>query len=469
MTEPQIKKRDASEERLPSSYRDPSGFVYKKDGQIFRRIEKLYKDHYQHLIGSGLYKKLTEKGQLVAHSEVDLSNDELNGAFKVIRPELVPFLSYPFEWSFSQLQDAAIATLEIAMTALESGMILKDASAYNIQFHNNKALLIDTLSFETYVEGEPWVAYRQFCEHFLAPLAVQSLTDFRLSTLLQPYLNGIPLDLAARILPWKARLKPSLLMHVYMHADAQKKYEGQSTKTSSAKMSKLALTALLDSLLSCVSGLSLNDKNSEWVDYYNDTNYTDESSKEKEEIVSRLLQELSPSILWDCGANTGKFSRIAASKATLVISSDMDPLCVNRNYLVCKQNKLQNILPLILDMTTPSPSLGWNNAERQSIFERGPVHTVMALALIHHLAISNNLPFTMIAECFARLGKHLIIEFVEKDDSQVQRLLASRKDIFDNYNKASFIKAFSSFFELISEDSIKETNRTIFLFRVRES
>jgi hypothetical protein len=285
---------------------------------------------------------------------------------------------------------------------------------------------------------------------------------------LQPYLNGIPLDLAVRILPWQARFKPALLMHLYMHAGAQKKYEGQAAKTSEVNMSKLSLTALLDSLLSCARSLKLNDNTSEWSDYYSDTNYTSTSLNAKEVIVSDLLRQLSPDTVWDCGANTGRFSRIAASIAPLVISTDMDPLCVNRNYLKCKQDRVQNILPLIVDMTVPSPALGWNNEERQSIFERAPVHTVMALALIHHLAITNNVPFPMVAQCFARLGKNLIIEFVEKKDSQVQRLLASRKDIFDQYDETNFVKDFSVYFDLISRHEIPQTGRVVFLFRVRE-
>ncbi|MBX9570353.1 MAG: class I SAM-dependent methyltransferase [Candidatus Obscuribacterales bacterium] len=469
MAESKIKRNEASANRIPASYRDPSGYVYKENGRILRRLEHSYKEHYQRLIDSGLYEKLTAKGLLIKHTELEMSTQELNGAFKVIQPELVPFLSHPLEWSFSQLQDAAISTLEIAMTSLEHNMILKDASAYNIQFHNGKATLIDTLSFENYVEGHPWIAYRQFCEHFLAALAIQSLTDFRLNSLLQHYIDGIPLDLAVRLLPMSAKLKPALLMHLYMHADAQKRFEGKSTKKSAANMSKLSLTALLDSLLSCVSSLKLNDKNSEWIDYYNDTNYTDESLKAKQQIVSNLLRQLAPNTVWDCGANTGTFSRVAADIAPLVISTDMDNLCVNRNYLNCKRDKIKNIIPLVLDLTVPSPAIGWNNQERQSFLERTHVDVVLALALIHHLAISKNIRLAMIAECFAKLGKHLIIEFVPKDDSQVQRLLASREDIFDSYNKESFIQEFSLYYELKEELPIPNTNRTIFLFRVREN
>ena len=213
---------------LAASFRDPSGFLFTRQGVLYRQVNQLYRENYDRLMTSGLAEKLIRGGWLIPHTEVDAPPADASLAYKVIRPELLDFISYPYEWSFSQLQDAALNTLAIQKMALESGMALKDASAYNMQFHHGRAVLIDTLSFEVYREGEPWVAYRQFCQHFLAPLALMAYTDVRLSQLLRVYIDGIPLDLAARLLPGKTRWDLGLATHIHLHAAAQQRYSDKT-------------------------------------------------------------------------------------------------------------------------------------------------------------------------------------------------------------------------------------------------
>jgi len=204
-----------------ASFRDPSGYVFRRGGYLYRQINTCYAREYDHLMSSGLYQRLVDKGWLVVHQEVDIEPLEPSTCYRVIQPQEIRFISYPYEWCFSQLRDAALLTLAVQREALECGMTLKDASAYNIQFHHGKPILIDTLSFALYEEGAPWVAYRQFCQHFLAPLALMSRVDLRLGRLSTLYIDGIPLDLASRLLPFATRFDFGLLSHIHLHAKAQ--------------------------------------------------------------------------------------------------------------------------------------------------------------------------------------------------------------------------------------------------------
>lgn len=362
--------------------------------------------NYEMLMRSGLYKTLAEKGLLVAHEETGEG---------VIRPERVPYISYPYEWSFSQLKDAALLTLEIQRTALAHGMSLKDASAYNVQFLRGKPIFIDTLSFG-------------------------------------------------------ARFSLGLMFHVFLHARMQRKYSETSADKSPARekrqLGDKALLGIIDSLFSTVEGLKWKGAATEWGDYYQDTNYTSEAFDEKKRIVRDYARKISPRTVFDLGANDGTFSRIVEG-AELVVSFDIDPLAVERNYLRVKSAPCA-VLPLLLDLTNPSPSLGWGSAERKSVFARERADLVLALALVHHLAISNNVPLGMVAECFSRLGDSLIVEFVPKSDSQVERLLRSREDIFDDYTEQGFVQAFEEFFTVREVHRLSGSERVIYLMDKRQ-
>ncbi|RLD02704.1 MAG: SAM-dependent methyltransferase, partial [Chloroflexi bacterium] len=387
----------------PASFRDPSGFLFTDEGALYRQVNQQYADEYQRLMESGLYENLSKIGRLVTHQEVDIEPIQPEKAFKIIQPELIPFISYPYEWSFSQLKEAALATLAIQKRALNAEMSLKDASAYNIQFHQGKAILIDTLSFEFYKEGTPWVAYKQFCQHFLAPLALMAKTDIRLSQLLRVYIDGIPLDLASELLPKSTKLNAGLMMHIHMHAKAQVKYadEDVEEKKQNKAISKQSLLGLLENLKNTVKKLDWTPAGTEWGNYYEITNYSDSAFLHKKELISAWVAETKPKEVWDLGANNGVFSRLASEQGVFTVSFDIDPAAVEQNYRQMKSAKETNLLPLVLDLTNPSPALGWHNRERESFTERAPADMVFALALVHHLAISNNLPFQQLADFFS--------------------------------------------------------------------
>ncbi len=458
------------ENRLPSSFRDPSGFLFLQDGSIYRQVNLIYKENYEHLVKSGLYKKLTNLGLLIPHEEVGGDHASKSGtAYKILKPEPIPFISYPYEWCFSQLKDAALTTLKIQKIALNFGMSLKDCSAYNIQFRNGKPILIDTLSFEKYREGEPWVAYRQFCQHFLAPLALMSYRDIRLNQLLRIYIDGVPLDLASSLLPFHTFFRFSLLSHIHIHAKSQKHFAGKKAKMGGRKMNRLSFLGLIDSLESAIKRLRWNPKGTEWAEYYNNTTYSAEGFEQKRQFVAECLCKIRPKSVWDLGANVGIFSRIAGNKGILTISFDIDPAAVEKNYLECVAKGETNILPLLLDLTNPSPGIGWQNEERMSLIQRGPADMVLALALIHHLAISNNVPLNRIAEFFSKVCNSLLVEFVPKDDPQVQRLLSTREDVFSDYTQQVFEEEFGRYFTIQSSVKIRDSKRTLFLMQKRHA
>jgi len=450
--------------KVPGSFRDPSGFLFRRDGLIYRQINTVYKTHYDQLIESGLYQALVDAELLVPHEEVPINGPQPDKAYMVIKPEQVPFISYPYEWCFSQLKDAALFTLEIQKKALDYGMSLKDCSAYNIQFMNGRPVFIDTLSFEGYREGEPWIAYRQFCQHFLAPLALMSYKDVRLNQLFRIYIDGAPLDLASSLLPGRTRLSFGLLSHIHLHAKSQSRFAGEPVSITGRKVSRLGLLGLIDSLEQAIRKLGWEPQGTEWIGYLDDINYSADAFRHKEELVSRYLDITGSKIVWDLGANTGCFSRVAAEKGMLTISFDVDPGCVESNYRECVSQHETNILPLLLDLTNPSPGIGWQNEERASLLDRGPADTALALALIHHLAISNNLPLDGVASFFSRICSWLIIEFVPKNDSQVQRLLMTREDIFPDYTRQTFESEFQKYFAVREFERIGDSGRTLYLF-----
>ena len=451
----------------PSSFRDPNGFIFFYNRSIHRQVNRIYKSSYDHLIDSDLYKTIVDTKLLIPHEEVVIDYEQSGNAYKIIKPEQILFISYPYEWCFSQLKDAALTTLKIQKQALDFGMSLKDCSAYNIQFRKGKPIFIDTLSFEKYRNGEPWVAYKQFCQHFLAPLALMSYRDIRLSQLLRIYIDGVPLDLASSILPLRSRFKLSMLSHIHLHAKSQNYFTNKTVNTKSRKISHQSFLGIIDSLESAIKKLNWQAKGTEWADYYEDTNYSSESHQHKKQIVSEFLDRINPESVWDLGANNGTFSRIASDRGIKTISFDLDPVAVEKNYIECVKKSETNILPLLLDLTNPNPGIGWENQERVSLLERGPTDTVFALALIHHLSISNNVPFDKISSFLRSICKSLIIEFVPKNDSKVQRLLSSREDIFPNYTKDLFESKFEKDFEIQNAIKIKDSNRTLYQMKRR--
>jgi len=452
--------------RAPGSFRDPSGYVYIREGEALRTVNDEYRKQW--LLVEPFLCKLQEKGLIVPFEETD----PLEDSWKTLVVQKLPFISYPYEWSFSQLKAAALLTLQLQRMALSDGLILKDSSAFNIQFIGAKPVFIDHLSFEILEPGRPWDAYRQFCSHFLAPLALASMTDLECGVLSKLWMDGIPLPIAVKMLPFRARLRFGIFLHLFLHARLQNKYADARTHAEKAKrinISQKSLDNIAASLERTISSLQSPRIKTEWGDYYEDTNYSEEAAGNKSTLVEKFAEHnVKKDLALDLGANTGKFSKLLARHYKVVLSVDMDSLAVERNFIAL-QNKSApiNILPLVVNLANPSPPLGFNCSERQSFSQRVKADCITALALIHHMTITSGIPLSLQADFFSNLLADqgtLILEFIPKNDSQVQRLLAFRKDIFHDYTLDGCLKAFSNF-KCVRIEPIADSERTLILLK----
>jgi hypothetical protein len=441
-----------------ASYRDPSGFVFTRNGELYRQVNKVYQKDFEHFIGSGLYQELTDAGLLIKHQQIDQNFTGTENWHTTLKPEKLLYISYPYEWCFEQLKDAALLTLQLAETGLRYDMILKDATPYNVQLHKSKLVLIDSLSFEIYKEEQPWVAYRQFCESFLVSLALMHFHQQPLQRLLYSYPDGIPLEIANRLLPWRSRLN----LHAYLHIHLQNKIaQKKASSDSTVSFSRQKLVNLLRSLKTLVASFKLERKGV-WSDYYSEAENRSGYLANKKSVVTEWVNSLSniaSSI--DLGANDGTFSEILSAGIIRTISVDGDHFAISKLYHSIKGSK-KDIHPLLMDLSNPSGSTGFLN-ERASFVNRTQTDLVLVLALIHHLAIGKNIPFERIASFLKELGRNLIIEFIPKNDEKVQLMLSQRKDIFEWYQEQSFVNAFGQYFIIKESKKLLPSDRTLYL------
>ncbi len=449
--------------RHPSSYRDPSGFIFEKEGILYRQVNQPYQPHYDHFIASGCYEHLVSKGLLLPHSTI---NDNLSGepgCYLTLQPERIRFISYPYEWSFGMLKDAALLTLQLLREALGFGMILKDATPYNIQWHRGQLVFIDTLSFEKYEETKTWVAYRQFCESFLAPLLLMSHARQPLQELMLAYPDGIPLPVAKALLPFKSRFSLHTFLHIHLHARVSEQQKGKGRQA--VNFSRQKLLNLIDSLETGIKRTKLPARQSTWSGYYEEAATRDIYLEEKQRIIGSWLAGMEGlSTVADLGANEGLFARLAAP-GRYVLAADLDPYCVDALYHSVRQHKETGIQPMVIDLANPSPGNGVNNRERLSFMERCKADLVLALALIHHLAIGRNIPFPMLAGFFDKVADRLLIEFVPKEDEKAQLLLARKEDSHPWYTQELFERSFSAVFHIEKKDMVKGTKRILYLLK----
>ncbi|NVO03977.1 MAG: SAM-dependent methyltransferase [Bacteroidetes bacterium] len=447
--------------REEGSFRDSSGYVFYRDNNVFRTISWSYKEDFEEFHSSGLFNELVKKKLIVNYDIIDDNFLDSLEVYKIVKPDRIPFITYPFEWSFSQLKAAALLTLEIQLLALKYNFSLKDASAFNVQFIKKDPVFIDTSSFEKYSEGSPWVAYKQFCQHFLAPLLLSHYGFCEVNSLVKNSLDGINLKTASIILPYKSKFNLLAKIHIHWHSKVElKNASNQKIDKASLKVSKQKLINIITHLQEGIKKLDLKQE-TEWADYYQTCSYNESNLREKESIIETFLTEISPNCVLDLGCNEGVFSKIASKYSELVVATDFDDEVINRLYK--SLNPDDKILPLIIDICNPTPFIGWNNKERKSFLNRvGNSNTTLALALIHHLAIGNNVPLNKLAEFFHVFSEILIIEFVPKEDSQTQKLLVTKEDIFSNYNLENFLNEFAKYYDIKSQVQISDSERIIF-------
>lgn len=447
--------------RTTSSFRDPSGYVFVEDGSIKRVIKPLYFSQYKSLTESGFYDTLFEKKYLIPHKTVQENQDQI-----IIEAQKIPFVTYPYEWSFLQYKHAALLTLKIQKLSLQNNFTLKDASAFNITFHEGKPVFIDTLSFDFYKENNPWLAYKQFIMHFLGPLVLAKYFGQEHLKMLSQNLDGLSLQKLSLLLPVKSYFSPTLLINIHLLAKYDKKYESDK-KTVNNNLSKASQIKLIDGLYDYILNLSVNEK-TEWDHYYNQINYNDIAYQFKKEFVKDWFLSIKGKSLIDIGGNDGTFSRELKEQAKLLIVADVDANAVEQNYRQVLKNKEKNILPLVADVLNPAANYGFNNEERFSFVDRVKAQNLdacLALAVIHHITLSGNIPFSFSAQFFSKMASNLLIEFPTRTDSWVQFLLDSKREFaghFDFYNEENFEKEYTVYFEIIKKEKIASSERIIY-------
>ena len=454
-----------TENRHSSSFRDPSGYIFTEGEEVYRAIKPVYFKQYNSLKDSGFYAKAIERNLLIPHTEVKAGTDTI-----IIKPEQISFFSYPYEWSFSQYKHAALHTLKLQKYCLQNGYSLKDATAFNITYHNGRPVFVDTLSFDFYKEGEPWRAYRQFLMHFFGPLLLAKYFGNDKLKMLSQYIDGVPLEKVAAMLPFKSRFNPVVYTNIFLTAKYDKKYSNSNGGEKKIEISKASQIKILDSLYDYIKGMGLNEK-TEWKDYYSITNYDAGAFEYKKELVKKWFISTDASKVMDVGGNDGTFSRVLKEQAKEMLVTDIDPNAVDQNYIQVLKNEEKNIIPLVSDLLNPSPGIGFNNEERSPLLERirkGNYELTLALALIHHISLTGNVPFSMSASFFASLTPYLIIEFPDREDSWVDFLLKSKREFehhFDSYNLADFEKEYSVFYDIVEKQQIPNSQRTMYLLK----
>lgn len=445
-------------DNISASFRDPAGYVFEKDGELYRQILPYGKSTFEQFLQTGLADKLVTNGKLAAfHLE------EENELGPVLRLSRLPYITYPYEWSFSQLRDAALLTLDVMREVLSCGMILKDASAFNVAFHQCHPIFLDHTSFETYNEGMPWRAYRQFAMLFLAPLLLMKKVDLRCLALLREDIGGIPLDLASRLLPKHTWLQPNPLIHIHLHALMEQKYSSDKNAQKTTHLPKKRLLALLEGISDWLTAMHPPKQSTEWAQYYSDNSYSDQSFAFKQQVVREFCAQGKVRCCIDLGANCGVFTKIASEYADTVIAADYDARAVESLYQLGK-NETADIQPMLLDLNNPSPNIGVLNVERDSFFRRTNAERVLGLALIHHLRITGNWSISQIATLFDKLAPQALVEFVPLDDVQTQRLTRGREEIYQDWTLDNLRAAFLEKYKSCETKSIPQSGRVLLAF-----
>jgi ribosomal protein L11 methylase PrmA len=431
-----------------ASFKDPAAKVFSvedDDEYIYRELSLGYFTHYHHFKSSGLAEELVKKNLLVSFEESQ-SADTI-----ILKAKKIRFVSYPYEWSFNQWKDAALLTLKVQYQALKHGMILKDATPFNVVFDGCKPLFVDISSFEIYKAGEPWKAFKQFSENFYLPILLLKYFDATGNHVYQNNIAGIPLSSGLKMLPAKAYFNFNTLLYLVLPRSIRDNTKANKKEAGSKSVNQKSLMQFSEQLFSNIDKLKQSKVQTKWNDYY-DRNVGESYRAEKESVIVDWISNCYQNkVLIDFGCNTGNFSRLAAKQVGSIIAFDEDMRSVDELYNSCKENKLHNIFSFTASISQPTPAVGWNNKERSSLQSRTKGDVGMALALIHHLAITNHINFAMMAGFFSSSCKELIIEFVPKEDDKVQLLLANREDIFDWYSENNFVAAFEEKFILTKQ------------------
>ncbi|OGR90018.1 MAG: hypothetical protein A2992_00505 [Elusimicrobia bacterium RIFCSPLOWO2_01_FULL_59_12] len=452
------------------SFRDRTARVFYHEGQVFRGLTESALRHWQALTSTRFYTQAVKNGSIVTSQQLDPSSVVFPNAHRqwaaVLQHETIPVVSYPYEWPFGMLRDAALLQLDLLLAALGEGMTLKDASPFNVQWKGAKPVFVDVASFQTWAPGESWVGYRQFCQMFLYPLMLLAYRGVPFHPWLRGSLEGIDAETCLSLMTPRDYLRAGVLTHVYLQARAQAAYKDTSrnirAELRAAGFGRDLIKANAQRLRKLIDGLSWKQNQSTWSGYASNCHYDPTDAAKKKDFVRDVVAARTWNLVWDLGCNTGTFSRLAAERARYVIALDADHLAVERFYQELKREGNPTILPLVGNLADPSPDLGWQHQERKRLIARGRPDLVLCLALVHHLVIAANIPMSELLDWLAELGADLVIEFVTREDPMVITLLRNKDDQYADYDLTVFDREIRARFVIAKREQLASGTRVMY-------
>lgn len=455
----------------PGSFRDPLSRVYVADDAVWRGLSPDGLADWEAYAATDAYQAAQADGRLVATTAVPVEDAPVGpGWAGALRHERLPVITYPYEWSFAMLRDAALLQLDLSRAALAEGILTKDATSYNVQFAGTRPVFIDVGSFERLVPGEPWPGYRQFCELFLNPLVLQAVAELPFQPWLRGSVHGISPTVAARAVSGRGRLRRDLLVHVRMHARAEARYaDADASRDVKGELRRAGfgpklIDAQMGNLRKAVERLEWKASASTWSTYGARGHYTDRDLEAKAAFVAAATGALAGPTVLDLGANDGRFSRVAVEAgAALAIAVDGDHLVVDHLYRALRAEGETRILPLVMDLSDPSPGLGWRSEERPSFVQRVRPDLVLCLAVVHHLALTGTVPFPQIVALLRDFDAPLVVELPHRDDVMAARLLSrKRPGLFGHYDRPQWEAALRERFEVLEQVTLPSGTRTLY-------
>jgi SAM-dependent methyltransferase len=451
------------------SFRDRDGRVYHYNDRVFRGLSSAALESFRQLREKSFFQELSDSGKVIGTREISPADNPMPKAVTepwagFLEHDRVPVISYPYEWTFSMLKAAASLQLHLVERAVSNGFSLKDATPYNIQFVNREPVFIDLPSFEPLRKGEPWSGYRQFCEMFLFPLFLQAYKGCDFQPLMRGSINGIDVQAAAALFGFRDRFRKGVFSHVWLQSKLDRRFGGSSenvrSSLKSAGFNRELILVNVRKLQKLVNSLEWHAKGSEWGDYADFHNYSEDDHAAKEAFISDVITAQAPRTVWDIGCNTGQFSRIAAPKCDHVVATDIDHVAVERLFL--HSETPGNILPLVQNVADPSPNWGWRNRERSDLQTRSRPDLVLCLALIHHVVITANIPLAEFVDWLSGLTDKLVIEYVSRNDDKVQTLLRNKEDKYQDYSRESLETNLKRHFHIDRQQKVNNGDRTLY-------
>lgn len=460
------------QEREPASFRDPANEVFYVDGQVRRGLRGEAAADWHALAATGFFARMVEQGKICATEpaeDPEQGGPAPHGFEVVLHHERVPFISYPYEWTFSMLRDAALLHLELLRAAVPEQMITKDGSAYNLQWHGASPLFIDLGSFQRLRDGEPWAGYRQFCQTMLYPLLLQAHLGVDFQPWLRGRVDGIDPSQMRGLFSGSRRWRAGVLKHVHLQHALERRFAGSSGRQvrddlRSAGFNAELVAATLRGLEKLVSGLDWRPPDSHWAEYRDTCSYSAGDADAKRAFVEEVLAGADGlGLVLDLGANDGTYARLAARHAEYVVAVESEHPVADALYRQLRQEGERRVLPLVMDLADPSPGIGWRSRERAGFERRGHADAVLALALVHHLAIGRNVPLPEVLDWLAGLGRQVIVEFVDPTDPMARRLLANKPEgLFADYHVETFERLLAERFTVTRRQQLPSGTRTLY-------